>query len=280
MPVKAASALSISGMLKKPRMRPAFFLAALLFVSAQSYAQQPWPGAGSNADSGSGSASNQGAGQSTGQNGQGSYTQNREPSSSLRPVLPVPPPPPPPPLNPVFPDQGQQQNPARQGSEAGQNSASQPNPVQWPGAPLPPAVSGAAVSGNAVGGNQQPSVTESLLLTATEVYPGGNRNLSATDTVSHIFYTAYSDQSCSFAVVFKSDPPYTYYFRNPRSLVQMGPDVLRITYDAIIQAGTQMVMGFFFSEVYYTKSRPSSLTVVNSSSGAAVVMMNLRETQP
>jgi hypothetical protein len=123
-------------------------------------------------------------------------------------------------------------------------------------------------------------VTESLLLAAAEAYPGGDRNRSVADTISHIFYTAYSDQSRSFTVAFKNGPSYTYYLRNPRSTVQMGPDTLRVTYDTIIQAGNQMVNGFFFSEASYTGGKPASLVVVNSSSGAAVVVLTLREAQP
>jgi hypothetical protein len=126
----------------------------------------------------------------------------------------------------------------------------------------------------------QPELTENLLLTATEVYPEGNRTVSAAGTISHIFYAVYSDQSRSFTVAFKDGVPYTYYLRNPRGTVRMGPDLIRITYDTIIQAGTQKLTGFFFSEVHYTNGIPSSLSVVNSSSGAAVVVMNLRQAQP
>jgi hypothetical protein len=255
-------AMKIRSAAKLPAKR-VFCFAALLFAGVQSFAQQPWPGAGSGSESGQMSASN---GEGAGQGGR----QGREPSSSLRPIPPPPPPPPPPPLNPVFPNQdtGQQQGQQGQNSTS-QPNASQPNASQPPGAPFPSA-----------GGNQQPSVTESLLLAATEVYPGGNRNQSVADMISHIFYTAFSDQSRSFAVVFKSGAPYTYYLRNPRAMVQMGPDRLRVTYDTIIQEGNQMITGFFFSEVYYTNGKPGSLTVVNSSSGAAVVVMNLREAQP
>jgi hypothetical protein len=128
------------------------------------------------------------------------------------------------------------------------------------------------------GENQQAVVTESLLLAAAEVYPGGDRSRSAADTISHIFYTAYSDQSRSFTVVFKNGPSYVYYLRNPRGTVRMG-DALRVTYDTVIQAGTQMVNGFFFSELNYLNGRPDSLAVINSGSGAAVVVMRLREAQ-
>ncbi|MDR1210723.1 MAG: hypothetical protein LBK40_00675 [Spirochaetaceae bacterium] len=191
-----------------------------------------------------GAGSNPGSGgRSTGQSGQGFF--------------PVPPPPPPPPVNPVFPDRGSGRERQGTGTELSQ--------------PLPPSYTGE---------NQQPVVTESLLLAAAEAYPGGDRTRSVADTISHIFYTAYSDQSRSFTVVFKNGPSYSYYLRNPRSTVQMGPDTLRVTYDTVIQAGNQMINGFFFSEAGYTNGKPSSLVVVNSSSGAAVVVMTLREAQP
>jgi hypothetical protein len=218
-------------------------------VCGELFAQQPWPGAGNN--------SGGGTGQPSASNREETASQNRQDAARLRPVPPVPPPPPPPPVNPVFPRQGEQDGAAR-------NSENQPAAQQR------------ALSPDA-GGNQ---VTENMLLTATEVYPGGNRNVSVADTISHIFYTVYSDQSRSFTITFKSGEPYTYYLRNPRGIVQMGPDLLRVTYDTIIQAGTRLVTGFFFSEVSYSNGKPGSLTVVNSSSGAAVVVMSLREAQP
>ncbi|MDR0389317.1 MAG: hypothetical protein LBH73_04550 [Spirochaetaceae bacterium] len=281
--VNAAVACSNSGRGKKLRPIPAFFLAAFLFAGAQLYAQQPWPGAAGNSG-GQRSPFPLDTVQGAGQGSPSGRVQG--PADSLRPLPPPPPPPPPPPVNPVF--------PAR---EAGQNSTERPDSAGQAGLPsvsggaasggIAPggtapggAASGAISGGTVINGNQQPELTESLLLSATEVYPGGNRNLSATDTVSHIFYSAYADQSRSFTVVFKAGLPYTYYLRNPRSIVQMGPELLRISYDTIIQAGNQMVPGFFFSEVYYTNGKPGSLSVVNSSSGAAVVVMNLREAQP
>jgi hypothetical protein len=117
---------------------------------------------------------------------------------------------------------------------------------------------------------------ENRVFAAAGVFPGGDRSGPVTGSVNGIFYTAYSDQSRSFVVVFNDGPSYTYLLRNPRGAIQMGPNEWRISYDVIIQAGTEIIPGFFTAEAYYNNGRPLSFTIINSAAASVVVIIDLK----
>ncbi|MDR2479119.1 MAG: hypothetical protein LBD48_07390 [Treponema sp.] len=109
--------------------------------------------------------------------------------------------------------------------------------------------------------NRPVKVIEKYELFISEASPGGDPLKNAANTISYAEYVLYSNNTISIRIDFKNNSRYIYHLRNNRSKMEIRPGVYREMYDTVIQAGEELLLESYISELCYNDNGIISINV-------------------
>jgi len=101
-------------------------------------------------------------------------------------------------------------------------------------------------------------------LTVTEAFPNGNTRRNVANTINNAQYILYSDGTVRLVLNFTNGVQYNYYLSNPGSRIELSPGNYRVTYDTIVQAGKEILLEQYRSELYNNENSITSISIMES----------------
>jgi hypothetical protein len=123
--------------------------------------------------------------------------------------------------------------------------------------------------------NEPVSEIERYDLTVSEAFPNGNKRNNAANTIKNAQYVLYSDRSAELRLSFINSQEYIYYLKNPRSKIETSAGIFRETFDTLVQAGKDLLLNQYTSELYYNNDTITSFNLIEN--GRVIVLLNVRK---
>ncbi|MDR1971656.1 MAG: hypothetical protein LBQ46_07020 [Treponema sp.] len=162
----------------------------------------------------------------------------------------------------------------------------QPAQPKAPEPPARPVVPGAAESGGyprfpplpplpSNNDNRPNEVIEiaNYELLVSAAFPQGDTRRNVSNTIEKAQYILYSNNNITLKLSFVNNLQYIYYLENPRSKTELGPGIYRELYDTLVQAGRELLLDRYISEVYKNGEAISSITIIGNNK--VIITMNV-----
>ena len=137
-----------------------------------------------------------------------------------------------------------------------------------PAFPLPP---GSSTSSRAYDPGPVREIEKQELI-VTEAFPNGDSRRNTADTIGGARYILYSDATIAIELDFTGSLRYIYHLSNARQRIETGPGIFRVTYDTSIQAGREILLGQYTSELFSNADHIISANIF--SNNAIIVILN------
>lgn len=121
--------------------------------------------------------------------------------------------------------------------------------------------------------NESVQEIERYDLIISQAFPSGNTRNNVASTIRNAQYVLYSDRSMQLRLSFIDGQEYVYYLKNPRSKIETSAGVFRETFDVIVQAGRQILLNQYTSELYYNDNTITSFSLIEG--GRIIVLLNV-----
>jgi hypothetical protein len=116
------------------------------------------------------------------------------------------------------------------------------------------------------------TVVERYNLTVSEAFPNGNVNTNVANTIKNAEYILFSNRTIDIKLIFTNNLEYIYHLRNPRSKIEIRTGVFRENYETIVQAGRELLLEQYVSELSYDKNTVISLNLYGNNK--IIVILN------
>ena len=117
------------------------------------------------------------------------------------------------------------------------------------------------------------SEVERYNLTVSGAFPNGNTGNNVANTINNAEYVLYSNRAITIKLLFNNGSEYIYYLRNPGSKIEIRTGVFRETFETVVQAGRELLLEQYFSELSYNDNSITSLVLIGNN--RVIVILNL-----
>jgi len=116
------------------------------------------------------------------------------------------------------------------------------------------------------------SEVERYNLTVSGAFPNGNTGNNVANTINNAEYVLYSNRTITIKLLFNNGSEYIYHLRNPGSKIETRTGVFRETFETIVQAGKELLVEQYFSELSYNDNSITSLVLIGNN--RVIVILN------